>query len=798
MSQATTSHPSLEPGQSTVSSGEGHWAVAVVHGIGNTEPIALMKEIITTLQHKDVRPELEVAEATEVYDKLPELLADSRGQALEEEFAKQLGLKSELEDTPQHMRRGTIGQSEVQFATAHWSDISFNREGFVNLYASMAMTGFGVRYLADVACRQSDLIAQSIRFVLRAMVKWMALFILPVTLFSLIFSSMGLIGFTVFLRHMLPAQAAFIAVSSLAIALIISFFGIREVLPIRKERTLAVPIFIALVVVAVISSCLLMIGKYGPVLEQAQHWDPKKGEHVLQRADFVSMTLREWMFWYGERINHTIWTARIRTLDEIGVYFGFLHYLQLWGGIVMILMTGIVILLLGIFLLTHRHNQEARRSVVVASIAVISLWIFLIMVFWPENVLTNAAMSNYAEGQSYWKDFYKLVLIYLPGLELSGAQFRYYWPGEQRLSHDASLSAYFGLLWFEWVFLAFLMCLTAIAISLLVRRKVWGYRHKHANLADFVPTSSGSPAKRAPRLIVPKIYIQVVLCFMAIVAFVALAHALKLDAEMLRLVGAQYLIADMENANPPHEISVRSEYIRLLVILALLAFVFGAHYVRFALKLMLDVVNHFTAPGKNSTPVEQRFPVRRRIERRLQRAIEFLLRDPRDMRRHRTDKPHMLVIAHSQGTVIALEELFGDLDRKGVWEEGGGGLPPLSERVTSLTVLTFGSPLTNVYQHYFAHLYPPLATTRLAGIASDPRVLWINAYRIDDYVGTYIDNTIPNFPINVPLPVGGHTDYWKPAVFAEIFGLEVMRHVLAVTARPLRTDSPPRPAPIPG
>ena len=72
-----------------------------------------------------------------------------------------------------------------------------------------------------------------------------------------------------------------------------------------------------------------------------------------------------------------------------------------------------------------------------------------------------------------------------------------------------------------------------------------------------------------------------------------------------------------------------------------------------------------------------------------------------------------VIIAHGQGTVITLDTIFGSLERSdvrgpvepmrqsGLWT----GMPPswnqqcLQDRVSSLTILTFGSPITNIYQH---------------------------------------------------------------------------------------------------
>ena len=101
------------------------------------------------------------------------------------------------------------------------------------------------------------------------------------------------------------------------------------------------------------------------------------------------------------------------------------------------------------------------------------------------------------------------------------------------------------------------------------------------------------------------------------------------------------------------------------------------------------------------------------------------------------------------------------------------------DRVSSLTILTFGSPLTHIYQHYFCHVYPSCKDLpQFKAASQDGKIRWINSYRLDDYIGTYIDNSIPSFPINVPMPFGGHTNYWRKDVFERLFAEPAMATVL--------------------
>jgi pimeloyl-ACP methyl ester carboxylesterase len=89
-------------------------------------------------------------------------------------------------------------------------------------------------------------------------------------------------------------------------------------------------------------------------------------------------------------------------------------------------------------------------------------------------------------------------------------------------------------------------------------------------------------------------------------------------------------------------------------------------------------------------------------------------------------RPELIVVAHSQGTQIAIEVLNDpELD----W---------LKNRFRSVRLITMGSPFTNLYQHYFGHIYPALDSPYWASLRQRLDQ-WANIFRIDDPVGTEID-----------------------------------------------------------
>lgn len=133
------------------------------------------------------------------------------------------------------------------------------------------------------------------------------------------------------------------------------------------------------------------------------------------------------------------------------------------------------------------------------------------------------------------------------------------------------------------------------------------------------------------------------------------------------------------------------------------------------------------------------YPIRQRMERRFDTVLDYLCQQMPDATR-------LIVIAHSQGTMIAALSLE-NLTRKDI--------------PTERHLVTMGSPLSHIYRQYFPKGFPierlPLHLTT-----------WQNMYRCDDFVGTRITIDDPRDCIaallvdieNLCLPAGGHVNYW--------------------------------------
>jgi hypothetical protein len=182
--------------------------------------------------------------------------------------------------------------------------------------------------------------------------------------------------------------------------------------------------------------------------------------------------------------------------------------------------------------------------------------------------------------------------------------------------------------------------------------------------------------------------------------------------------------------------------------LSLAFYVFGAlqHASRGILHIVRDIVDHQYAPrftlSRNLLPRvfqnPNEHPRRARIEQRLDVLIHELVA------KEKFDR--LIFVAHSQGTVILHDYLSTKRDEEAIRD------------AKSIDVLTLGSPLTHLYQYYFA---------KYAAVSSGPQALnplltsWTNMWRVDDPIGNRIDLLAGNFIRNEPLKPGGHVNYWK-------------------------------------
>lgn len=150
-----------------------------------------------------------------------------------------------------------------------------------------------------------------------------------------------------------------------------------------------------------------------------------------------------------------------------------------------------------------------------------------------------------------------------------------------------------------------------------------------------------------------------------------------------------------------------------------------------------DIAGYFSEePNRKQGNVMQ--PVlRQRINNRLRTVASNLVA---------AENPdEIVIIAHSQGTVVAVEAL-----RDGSFDEF---LSTATQK--KLSLVTMGSPVGHIYSHYFPTRFGLI--DHMKGKISG----WTNIYRVDDFVGTDIGDKGGDWPVNRPVGPKGHTGYWS-------------------------------------
>ena len=196
-----------------------------------------------------------------------------------------------------------------------------------------------------------------------------------------------------------------------------------------------------------------------------------------------------------------------------------------------------------------------------------------------------------------------------------------------------------------------------------------------------------------------------------------------------------------------------------------------------ALDIVLDVVSHFSL---SSPPNRDKASVWRVVVTRMAQSVPFWPR--RAMAEHAIwhtivrrfcavmedtlravlqdapaghAAPRVSVLAHSQGTMIALEGLGAiAIERRGNFP---AGMQPVRPPATCDTIrlVTMGCPLSHLYMHYFPRQYDTVRAPR-------GTLHWLNIFRADDFVGRAVAGAAGRFqPHNIEVGPRGHVDYWS-------------------------------------
>lgn len=176
---------------------------------------------------------------------------------------------------------------------------------------------------------------------------------------------------------------------------------------------------------------------------------------------------------------------------------------------------------------------------------------------------------------------------------------------------------------------------------------------------------------------------------------------------------------------------------------------------RLALDLVNDIIN-YEAENEAQTKAHQaqknilhQRPLANAIRPRFRLVLDYLLATEQVTR--------VVIIAHSLGSVIALDELACADNQQLAYYQG------------KITLITIGSPIAHLYQHYFPGAYPGWDDTAHWSPLFKRVQCWRHYYRIDDYVGM----DLQPIPLDLTdfaqmgLGAGGHTEYWQDDRFVK-------------------------------
>lgn len=266
-------------------------------------------------------------------------------------------------------------------------------------------------------------------------------------------------------------------------------------------------------------------------------------------------------------------------------------------------------------------------------------------------------------------------------------------------------------------------------------------------------TAVGCPPKsrnQAPRLILG----------WALTAFMVLSTVLwSIAAVREGIAATRDLITTGVYRTPDEAVAELAEFtipsasrlaITLVGVLGIGISVYVTH-LRLVLDILLDVVNHFREEWweeQSSKPGQKpKLRYTRRIRDRIEARMRAVLKA---IDQESCQDAHLAVLAHSQGTVVAADVLAE--------AETAELLKPFKHR----TLMTFGSPLTHLYNYYFPGEFPPIDFQNPRWAQLDQNIgQWVNVYRIDDFVGTIVADPGLSKPQNISVDKGGHTGYWS-------------------------------------
>jgi hypothetical protein len=217
-------------------------------------------------------------------------------------------------------------------------------------------------------------------------------------------------------------------------------------------------------------------------------------------------------------------------------------------------------------------------------------------------------------------------------------------------------------------------------------------------------------------------------------------------------VASMALPQDMKNEIVKYKeqgYNIPQKFLTALAVIAsllVMSYTYFRQYLAMGIGIAKDIVVYFVRrPGPRVTDLRglNVHPMRNRIQDRLVDTLILLLR---------SEQPdEVVIVSHSQGTVISVEALRGGRFRARLQAEG--------VKPCNVDLVTMGSPTCHLYGFYFAKEFD-LKSTEPSHDVTDGIASWVNIYRLDDFVGMRVEGPAADFPINEWVPAKGHTNYW--------------------------------------
>lgn len=240
---------------------------------------------------------------------------------------------------------------------------------------------------------------------------------------------------------------------------------------------------------------------------------------------------------------------------------------------------------------------------------------------------------------------------------------------------------------------------------------------------------------------------------------------------MRSLLDIRHQISMHPSATPVTN-ALETPWVQLSIVLGAMVLVaVFLYFGRMPLHIVMDVISHFYR--RFVWPIGRINHNSHTLQKRITHRVHRVLAEIRD-----EGVSRVTIVSHSQGTANAVIALGrADLDAETDQNENPVNLEARIRdwlKTVRVDLVTMGSPIYHLYQHYFPDRYPPFYVEKDGQLVWNPDwgdwrtglvQSWTNLYRCDDFVGTKIvgDGDFPHtFPKNVELSdLGGHIEYWN-------------------------------------